>query len=393
MNSARARELAETYRQDLLETVSFWERHSVDDTHGGFRFYLDRDGSVYGDDKPVWLLGRAVWLYATLHRDVEPRERWLELARHGWKFIKDHAFAPSGKMYFLLDRAGKPLRMRRYWYSEVFAVLAAAALYRATDEAELLDEALTIYSRFERALTDPSASEPKTNPDVRPAKGLAPLMCELLLCDVLFRCTQDQRFEAAIDRAATEVFTDFVKPDDASVLEAVGPNGERLDGPDGRVMNPGHVIEAGWFMLEIAKRRNDTALVQRTLPLIDWPLERGWDAQYGGLLYFIDVAGKPAIQLEHDMKLWWPHCETLYATLLAYELTNEQRYIDAYERVHAYTSEHFPDREHGEWYGYLHRDGTVSTPIKGGPWKGPFHVPRTQLLCWRACQNLAAERS
>jgi N-acylglucosamine 2-epimerase len=174
------------------------------------------------------------------------------------------------------------------------------------------------------------------------------------------------------------------------VIEHVGPGGERVDAPEGRVMNPGHAIEVAWFMMEIGRRRGDRALVVRGAKILDLSLARGWDPQYGGLLYFLDVDGKPATQLEHDMKLWWPHSEALYATLLAYHLTGDAKYAGLYEQVHEWTFAHFPDREFGEWFGYLHRDGTVSTPLKGNIWKGPFHIPRALLYCWKLLEEMAS---
>jgi N-acylglucosamine 2-epimerase len=386
----RWHELAALHHAGLLDTVAFWERHAVDRDCGGFLYYLDRTGRPYGTDKPVWLLGRTVWLFATLYTAVEPRPAWLALARHAWDFLDRHAFAEDGKMYFLLDRQGRPLRMRRYHYSEVFAVLAAAALARATGDAALLQRAVEIYDRFDRALRTPGVTPPKVNPAVRPTKGLAPRMCHLLLADTLAQQTGAPRYEAAIDDTAAELFRDFVKPDDGCVLETVGPDGQRGDDPDGRTMNPGHAIEAAWFLLMIARRRGDADLARRALPIIDWSFARGWDPEHGGLLYFVDVAGHPPTQLEHDMKLWWPHCEALVATLLAHAMTGDARYARLYEQVHAWTHAHFPDPEYGEWYGYLHRDGSLSTPLKGGPWKGPFHVPRAQLLCWQIARAQSA---
>lgn len=385
----RWRQIAEGHRQGLLDTVGFWERHAIDRKCGGFLYYLDRDGSLYGTDKPVWLLGRTVWLFATLYRQVEQRPAWLELAQHGWDFLTQHAFDDRGKMYFLLDRTGRPLRMRRYYFSEVFGVLAAAALSKATGDATLLDRAVQLFDAFDRAMNTPGAVEPKVNAAIRPAKGLAMLMCRLSLADVLAQQTGAERYEQVIDDSIAELFRDFVKPEDGCVLETVAPDGARYDDPDGRTMNPGHAIEAAWFTLEIARRRSDNDLARQAAQIIEWSFERGWDHEYGGLRYFVDVAGKPPTQLEHDMKLWWPHCEALYASLLAYDLTGADGFARIYEQVHAWTMRHYPDAEFGEWYGYLRRDGSLSTPLKGGPWKGPFHVPRAQLLCWK----LAAARA
>ena len=109
---------------------------------------------------------------------------------------------------------------------------------------------------------------------------------------------------------------------------------------------------------------------------------RGWDAEYGGLLYFVDVNGLPVQEYWHDMKFWWPHNEAIIATLMAYQLTGDAKYARWHQQVHDWAYQHFADPEHGEWYGYLHRDGRISVPLKGNLWKGPFHLPRMQLVCW-----------
>lgn len=396
MDSERCARLRDKYQTALLaDVVPFWQRHGVDRECGGFFTCLDRDGSLYGTDKPVWLQGRATWLFATLYDRVEPREEWLELARHGAEFLARHCFAPGvdeaspGKMYFLVARDGRPLRMRRYFYSEVFGVLAFAALAKATGDAEMRRRAVQLFEVLQGALRTAGRIEPKVNPSTRPMKGLAPLMCLLNVADTMLPIDASEHYERIIDECVLEIARDFVRADEHCVLETVGPNGELIDEPEGRIMNPGHAIEAAWFGMEIARRRHDRDLAETLAPLLDWSLERGWDPEFGGLLYFVDVAGKPSPMLEHDMKLWWPHCEALYATLLAYHLLGDGKYAEWHERIHAWTWSHFIDPDYGEWFGYLRRDGALSSPIKGGYWKGPFHVPRALLYCWKLLEEMA----
>ncbi len=391
MNRQRLEQLREIHRVALLDdVVPFWERHSVDREHGGFFMCLARDGSLYSTDKPVWLQGRATWLFATLYDRVAPRAEWLDLARRGCEFMNRHCFDERGKMYFLVARDGRPLRMRRYVYSEVFATLGYAALAKVTGDAEIRRRAVEVFDSFVRYTRTPGLIEPKMNPQVRPMQSLSPRMCLLNMADTMLMIDDDPRYERLIDECVADIFRDFVKLDEGCVIEHVGPDGERVDAPEGRVMNPGHAIEVAWFIMEIGRRRGDRDLVARGARILDLSLARGWDPQYGGLLYFLDVDGKPATQLEHDMKLWWPHSEALYATLLAYHLTGDAKYAGMYEQVHEWTFAHFPDREFGEWFGYLHRDGTVSTPLKGGIWKGPFHIPRALLYCWKLLEEMAS---
>ena len=143
-----------------------------------------------------------------------------------------------------------------------------------------------------------------------------------------------------------------------------------------------------WFLMEIAQRRGDAALLGQTADVTLAMLERGWVQKHGGVFYFLDRLGRPPQQLEWDQKLWWVHCETLVALLMGYALTGRPKCWAWFERVHAYTWAHFPDPEFGEWFGYLNRQGEVLLPLKGGKWKGCFHVPRAPYRCWRLFTKL-----
>ena len=80
------------------------------------------------------------------------------------------------------------------------------------------------------------------------------------------------------------------------------------------------------------------------------------------------------------MKLWWPQCETMIALRLAYTVFKDEKYLKLYEEFKEYCEKYFVDNEHGEWYGYLHYDNTVSTTLKGNIFKGPFHIPRLYII-------------
>jgi N-acylglucosamine 2-epimerase len=392
VNDRRRRELAAVYRDGLLgDTVPFWTRHGVDREHGGIMTALDRDGTVVDTDKGLWQQGRFAWLMATLYSTVEPRPEWLELARSGVDFIRRFGFDRDGRMFFQVTREGRPLRKRRYAFAEAFAVEAFAAYARASGDDAVAAEARDLFGRFLRYTTTPGLLEPKTVPGTRPAKSLAVPMITINVAHVLRETIGDPRCDAEIDRCIAEIRRDFMKPELGAVMETVGPNGELIDHFDGRALNPGHAIEAAWFILHEARHRgDDPELVRTGITILDWMWKRGWDEEYGGLLYFRDVRGLPVQEYWHDMKFWWPHCEAIIATLLAHRITGDERYAEWHRMVHEWSYAHFPDPVHGEWFGYLHRDGRLSVPLKGNLWKGAFHLPRMQWYCWRLLDDGAA---
>ena len=134
-------------------------------------------------------------------------------------------------------------------------------------------------------------------------------------------------------------------------------------------------------MNEARYRNNDAKLIKLGTQMLDWMWKRGWDSEYGGIIYYRDALGKSATEYWHDMKFWWPQTEAVIANLMAYSLTGNKKYEDQFQMVHEYAHKLFPDPEYGEWFGYFHRDGSLSTPLKGNMYKGPFHIPRMYIVC------------
>ena len=377
--------LASTYKNTLLNDIlPFWTTNSVDRTHGGFTIALGRDGTVIDTDKGVWQQARFTWLLGTLYNTVEQRGEWLELAQHGIDFLSKHAFDQDGRMFFQLTQDGRPLRKRRYVYSEAFGALAFAEYARATGSDEAASKAIELFELYNNYSSTPGLIPPKVDPISRPMTGLGANMIAINLAQVLRDAIDAPGCNAIIDQSIENITRLFMKPEHKAVLEVVGPNGEIINHFDGRIINPGHAIEAAWFILHEAKERdNDSELIRIGTQILEWMWERGWDTEYGGLYYYRDIYNLPVQEYWHDMKFWWPHNEAIIATLLAYTLTNNSLYKQWHTLVHDWSFSHFPDPEYGEWYGYLHRDGRLSVPLKGNIWKGPFHLPRMLLYCWK----------
>jgi N-acylglucosamine 2-epimerase len=389
MDTTRIDHLIAVYRDGLLEnTLPFWLPRSVDHEFGGFMIARDRDGALLDTDKGVWQQGRFTWLLGELYNQVEPREEWLEAALLGAQFMDQHCFDPSdGRMWFHVTREGKPIRKRRYAFTESFAAIAYGELAKATGEEQFADKARRSFQRFVDHSLNPQGVESKFT-DVRPMKGIGFPMITIVTAQELRDSIALPDANAWIDRSIEAIRSDHLKPEIQCVMETVGPQGEIIDHFDGRMLNPGHAIEGAWFIMQEGKLRGDSELIKTGLTMLDWMWARGWDEEYGGLLYFVDVNGTPVQEYWHDMKFWWPHNEAIIATLLAYQLTGEEKYADWHTQVHDWSYQHFMDPECGEWYGYLHRDGRISVPLKGNLWKGPFHMPRMQLVCWQLLEEM-----
>lgn len=380
--------LASFYENQLLNsTVPFWFPRSFDKEFGGFLLMRDADGSLIDDDKAVWIQGRATWLLSTLYNTVEQKPEWLEGAKLGYDFLNQYCFDTDGQMFFHVTRDGKPIRKRRYFFSETFYVIAAAAYAKASGDEQAAVNARRVFDQCVKYATTPGLLPSKFT-GTRPSKGIGVPMIMLNTAQQLRETIGHDSCDEWISKWIYEIETYFVKDNIQCVMEQVAPDGSIIDHIDGRTLNPGHAIEGAWFILHEAKHRNnDPHLIQLGCKMLDYMWERGWDKQHGGILYFRDVYNKPVQEYWQDMKFWWPHNEVIIATLLAYLMTGNQKYATWHKMVHDYAYSHFLDMQHGEWFGYLHRDGTIAQTAKGNLYKGPFHLPRQEWYCMQILKS------
>jgi N-acylglucosamine 2-epimerase len=389
---------AQQYRSALLgDVLPFWEKHSLDNESGGYFTCLDRDGTVYDTDKFVWLQARQVWTFSMLYNQLERRDSWLRMARKGAEFLARHGRNRSGDWYFSLTREGRPLVQPYNLFSDCFAAIAFGQYCRAVEgdsdaRAVARDVATRTYRNILARREAPKGEYEKRVPGTRPMASLALPMILANVTQEMGDLLDPDVFERALDGCLDEIFSRHLDAERRVLHEHVTPAGGRLDCFEGRLLNPGHGIEAMWFVMDIAERRKDPALARRAVDVALSTLELGWDRAFGGIFYFLDARDRPPQQLEWDQKLWWVHVETLVALLKGYRLTGLEACWQWFEKVHAYTWSHFPDPGFGEWYGYLNRRGEVLLPLKGGKWKGCFHVPRGLYLCMRELEKLGEGR-
>ncbi len=375
-------------REELNRSVNFWLEHGMDRVHGGVYTCLDRAGRVYSTDKSVWMQGRCGWIFAYLCRLYGVREEWLQASKSCLDFLEKYCINPDadGRMYFTVTEDGKPLRQRRYYFSEAFYCIANAEYYGVTGEKEHLERAkraYEIYWSLSQGGRDATGLGPKGIVQTRSGRSLGIPMILLNVTAVMRRVDPENAsvYDERSNVCVHDILTYHHKPELGCTLENVGMNGEFRDKvTEGRIVNPGHDIECSWFLMEYANLCGNAELHKKAEEIFRMAIEHGWDEEYGGLLYFIDCLGNPPESYEHDMKLWWPHNEIMIASMMAYRDTKDEYYLEWFKKTLDYCKRVFSDPEHGEWYGYLRRDGKPTMPAaKGSTFKGPFHLPRA--LC------------
>jgi N-acylglucosamine 2-epimerase len=374
----------------LLENIiPFWENYSIDEQNGGYFTCLDRAGNVYDTDKFIWLQARQAWIFSRLYNGVENHDRWLRIAESGIRFLIDHAMSDNGSFYFSTTCKGTPLIEPYNIFSDCFAAMAFSQYAKACGDQKISDLAKRTYRNIGSRKQNPKGIWNKSTGN-RPIRDFAlPMILSNLVLEMEHLLPKDE-VEETIDHCIHEVLTVFHNPDNGLIHEYVSPDGRFLDTFEGRLINPGHAIEAMGFMLDLGARRKDKDLISQATDHMISLLEFGWDEQHQGIFYFLDAKGNPPYQLEWDQKLWWVHLEALAALSKALKLSDNATIVEWYERVYDYTWSRFPDPEYGEWFGYLNRQGVPHLTLKGGKWKGCFHVPRALLQCWQSLSNHSA---
>jgi len=394
------KKIYDKFKKELLEScVPFWLDNAVDTEFGGILNCVDREGKVYSEDKSVWMQGRCGWMFSYIYNNIDKNPKYLEFAKSCIDFATKYCIDTDRRMYFTVTRDGKPLRKRRYWFSETFYIIANAEYYMATGDESYLNTAKEyydfVYGMYVDPSTDPFKITPKGCAETRDTKTLANPMIMLNVTAVMREAdTENTAKYDEITKKLTDDIKCFHKPEYNAMFEnvATADNSVILNSSPCRVINPGHDIECSWFLLEEAIRRDDKDLANFASLVFNEAFERGWDDEFGGIFYFKDVLGLPVEAYEHDMKLWWPHNETIIASLMLYKHTKDEKYLEIFNKVCDYAFEHFSDPEFGEWFGYLRRDGKpTEPPCKGHTYKGPFHVMRMLAKCLVVMKDMVEE--
>ncbi|HOA75400.1 MAG TPA: AGE family epimerase/isomerase [Phycisphaerae bacterium] len=384
--------LRDLYARTLLDDiVPWWQRHALDPA-GGINSCIGDDGVVVSRDRWGWSQWRAVYVFSKLYNTIERRPGWLDAARRIFTFVNAHGPLDNGHWPMLMDADGQVKRGYESIFNDGFVISGLVELWKATHDDALLDTAMRTFHAVQAALAGRELPPMYPYPEP-PARDAQAHGLSMLFSDVfhnLAAVTGDRDIEREATRHHRRVMDLFLRPH-GYVVEWLQADGSEFPPPRGTAVIPGHAIESMWFQMHIARDRGDTETLDRACEVIRRHLEIGWDREFGGLFYAVDAQRRPEVGWPFaDTKLWWPHTECLYATLLAHEHSRQPWCLDWHERIRAWSYAHFPVPEHGEWYQKLDRQGRPFTQTVALPVKDPFHLPRALILCIECLDRLNA---
>lgn len=404
--------LLEFYKHHATRVLlPFWMDRALDERNGGVYTCFNNVGDkLISTDKYTWSQGRSVWVLSRLFSLCAENtlswapEKCLQQARKTVEFLRDHAILENSNCAFLLSETGEKKEsvpgegFDTSFYADCFVIIGFAEYARVARDDEILDLALRLYDsvihRLERGNV---RTEPYHIPEGYKSHSIPMIM--LNTSQELRRALDSfahQRISELRERSwsyAANIMGPF-RLDDDTIAEMLPDDGSPTDSILYRHVNPGHALESMWFVISEAVEQNWDESVYDAATVIKRALELGWDDEHGGLLRFVDRGGgepkgrrigEPYERLileTWDMKLWWPHSEALYATLLANEHTEDKDLLRLYKQVHEYTFRTFPnpDGQVGEWIQIRDRQGRPVEQQVALPVKDPYHILRSVLL-------------
>jgi N-acylglucosamine 2-epimerase len=381
-------QIYDRYKTLLLDNVvPFWLQHGIDWKYGGVLSCIRDDGSVISGDKFLWSQARSVWTFAALYNRVEKRPEFLAAAENSIRFLLAHGRDQQGRWMYHADQQGREIEGATSIYTDCFVVYGFSEYYRAVRDENVLAIARATLDRVCQRVEQPNFQETAPYPLPLGWKnhGIPMILTETL--NEFIQTTGDTSLESRLDDYVARIMDHFVRPDKNVLLEFLTTSYQELPPSAGTFVMPGHAIESMWFVLHVARRRGDQALIRRAAEVIRWHLELGWDAEYGGIYLSRDIEGHPSYLPHSDKKLWWPHVEALYASLLAHDLTGEPWCLEWYDRVSDWAWSHFAASGGGDWMQRLTREGKPTTEVIALPVKDPFHLPRGAMLIMQLMQS------
>ena len=377
--------LAKFYRNHLLKDIMpFWDRRVVDQEHGGYLNDFDREGNCTGKNKYGWFIGRNIYTYSALYRQIEKRPEWLKTAEVGYRYLKEKALRDNYRVNFKMDAQGNVLSADTSIFTDHFAVkglfeyAAASGSEEAKGLAEKMLDALLANVKNEKVLLtvcpDPRFRKHAVNflnllVGIE-GKSLFPEKSSLLLEPAL----HDSLY--AFANSEKEIPLEYITRDAAPLLEGIG-----------RTIDPGHSLESLWFALREGTERGDPEICKRAETIIDWVINWGWDDEYGGFYQNVDAVSVvpeedhqwnqyPDAKAHWQDKIWWVQAEGLYTLAFSALINSNEHHWEYFKKLHKFCQDHFMDQEYGEWYSILKRDGSIRSNCKGTESKGPYHIPR-----------------
>lgn len=387
--SVKQKQLKSELSAELDSILKYWSKHTIDNQNGGFVGQIDfNDHIIANTEKGAVLNARILWTFSSSYK-VTQNENHKTIAKRAFEFLSDHFYdAKFGGLFWSINADKTPKDTKNQIYALAFAIYGLSEYYAISKDEKALEIAVNLYQKIQEhsydaqnkgyfeaftrdwqpiedlRLSDKDANEKKTmNTHLHIVEAYANL----------FKVWKNKKLQSNIIELLQTIEKHFINTETGHLRLFFNENW--IEKPD--VISYGHDIEAAWLLLQCAEISEDENLIanyKKHAIHIAEVTQEGLDAD-GGLWYEFDPEKNELIAEKH----WWVQAEALIGFYNAYQLTNDEKYLNIVYKNWKFIKKHILDKQNGEWFWGVNRDYSLIEKDKAGFWKCPYHNGRACL--------------
>lgn len=371
---------------ELKQILDYWSTHTVDQDNGGFYGKISQDNVVVKDAvKGAVLNARILWSFSAAHNLDSAND--LAIADRAYAYIIDHFIDREyGGVYWTVDAHGTPADTKKQVYAVAFSIYALSEYYMAKVEEEIKQKAIQLYEdlvkysydevnggyleAFNRQweMMDDLRLSAK---DANEKKTMNTHLHVLEAFTNLYRIYPDETLKARIVELLHNFQNHIVDSRNYRMIlffdEAWNSKSD--------IISYGHDIEASWLLLEAAEVIKDEQLIIEMKDLAVKMANAAMDGldQDFALWYENEPSKNQLIKEKH----WWVQAEAMVGFYNAWQISGQEKFLNASYQNWKFVQKHIIDPVHGEWIWGLQEDGRMMpNEDKVGLWKCPYHNSR-----------------
>jgi mannose 2-epimerase len=399
----------EAHNHLVNELLPFWVTRIKDEKNGGFITHFDEKGKDTGEDeKSLIAQTRSIYTLSSAHRAGYGEGRLAELAAHGMDYLIDKMWDKEyGGFYWMTDRRGNVKNDQKIIYGHSFALYSLSEYTLATGDergrhyAEAVFDLLqkycvdTMYGGYwEMFHRDWQLCGPGSQGGDRKTLDVHMHLMEALT--TLYELTGLEVHRRKLLEIIELLHTRIIHPEYKTGIPqffrnwSVAPQikfdiiwgWDRFseDGQKGHATDNtcyGHNAEFAWLLLHALDiLKVDTGDYTEILRIIlDHTADNGIDQEYGGVF----VEGPHSGGVYDREKEFWQQAEVLIGMLDGCLMFGSEKYWKAYVNVHRFVFDKVINKEVGEWYPLLSRQGVPIWTHMSHSWKINYHTVRAMV--------------
>ena len=383
------RELA--FKQEMSDELSnilkFWADVTPDETYGGFYGKIDNNNRITPDaPKGSVLNARILWSFSAAY-NCNGEASSLEMANRAYNYITNHFIdKEDGGVYWSVDYKGEPLDTKKQVYAIAFTIYALSEFYIASKNEAAKQLAIDLFYLIAEKAYDPiktgyfeaftkqwepiadlrlsakDANEKKTmNTHLHVLEGYTNLYC----------IWPDKALKQHIEILLVNFFDHFIDNETHHLVLFFDEDWNQKSD----TVSYGHDIEATWLLLEAAEAVGNEVmieLVKKVSIAIADATFKGLDSD-GGLWYEYEPADDHLIKEKH----WWVQAEAIVGFYNAWQISGDNKYLNAAIKGWDFVKDKILDKTNGEWFWGINEQGQIMPgEDKAGLWKCPYHNSR-----------------